>query len=200
MKRVCVNCGSSPGFDEVYRAAARELGNALVRRKIVLVYGGAEVGLMGEVANTVMETGGSAIGVIPQALADKVSHRGLTELHIVSSMHERKQMMHDLSDAFIALPGGYGTIEEITELLTWAQLGIHQKPVGLINVSGYYDSFLSFLDHAVSEGFMKQEHRAMLFVSEEPEALLDHFMAYEPPTVEKWINRQPRTKHNGKKC
>jgi uncharacterized protein (TIGR00730 family) len=192
MKRVCVNCGSSPGFDGIYAAAARQLGLALVRNKFELVYGGAEIGLMGEVANTVMAGGGSAIGVIPQVLADKVSHRGLTELHVVSSMHERKQMMHDLSDAFIALPGGFGTIEEITELLTWAQLGIHGKPIGLMNVSGYFDAFLSFLDHAVSEGFMKQEHRAMLLVAEEPEALLEQFRAYKPPTVEKWMNRQAR--------
>jgi uncharacterized protein (TIGR00730 family) len=189
MQRVCVNCGSSPGFDGVYAAAARQLGLTLVRNNCELVYGGAEVGLMGEVANTVMTAGGSAIGVIPQALADKVSHRGLTQLYVVASMHERKQMMQELSDAFIALPGGFGTMEELTELLTWAQLDIHRKPIGLINVSGYFDSFLFFLDHAVAEGFMKQEHRAMLLVAEEPESLLGLFRGYEPPTVEKWINR-----------
>jgi uncharacterized protein (TIGR00730 family) len=190
MRRVCVNCGSSPGFDRIYLEAARKLGSTLVRNNLELVYGGADVGLMGEVANTTIQAGGKAIGVIPQSLADKVSHQGLTELRIVASMHERKKMLFDLSDAFIALPGGFGTIEEITELLTWAQLGFHQKPCGLINVSGYFDSFLSFLDHAVSQGFMKEEHRAMVLVSVEPEGLLEQFRSYAPPKVEKWVNAQ----------
>jgi uncharacterized protein (TIGR00730 family) len=190
MKRVCVNCGSSPGFHAIYKGAAQELGKALVRNKIELVYGGAGVGLMGEVANAVLAAGGTALGVIPQALADKGAHPGLTELRIVGSMHERKQMMHDLSDAFIALPGGFGTIEEITELLTWAQLGFHTKPVGLLNVAGYFHSFLSFLDHAASEGFIKKEHRRMLAVAEDPEALLKQFRTFAPPKVEKWITAQ----------
>ena len=193
MKRICVNCGSSPGFDPVYKEAARKLGYALARNNLELIYGGAEVGLMGEVATAVMQSGGSAIGVIPRALVRKVSHRGLSKLHIVSSMHERKQMMADLADAFVALPGGYGTIDEMTELLTWAQLGFHKKPVGLINVSGYFNSFLSFLDHTVSEGFMKQDHRDMLLVSEEAEALLDRFKSYVAPKVEKWVGVQTRT-------
>ena len=150
------------------------------------------MGLMGEVASAVMQAGGTAIGVIPQFLADRVSHRGLTELHIVTSMHERKQMMVELSDAFIALPGGFGTLEEMTEILTWAQLGFHEKPCGLINVSGYFDSFLSFLDHAVSEGFMKQEHRDMLFVSDDPATLLERFRSYAAPKVEKWIDLRSR--------
>jgi uncharacterized protein (TIGR00730 family) len=192
MKRVCVNCGSNPGFNGIYMETARKLGNALVSSNLELVYGGAEVGLMGAVANAVMQAGGTAIGVIPQSLADRVSHRGLTELHIVGSMHERKQMMAELSDAFIALPGGFGTLEEITELLTWAQLGLHKKPCGLINVAGYFDSLLSFLDHAVSEGFMKQEHRNMLFVSDDPAALLERFRAYAAPKVEKWIDLPSR--------
>jgi uncharacterized protein (TIGR00730 family) len=192
MKRVCVNCGSNPGFNGIYMETARKLGNALVCHNLELVYGGAEVGLMGEVANAVMQAGGTAIGVIPQFLADRVSHRGLTELHIVGSMHERKQMMAELSDAFIALPGGFGTLEEIAELLTWAQLGFHEKPCGLINVAGYYDSFLSFLDHAVSEGFMKQEHRNMLLVTGDPAALLERFKTYAAPQVEKWINLRSR--------
>jgi uncharacterized protein (TIGR00730 family) len=187
MKRICVNCGSSPGFGPAYLEAARKLGSTLAGRNLELVYGGAEVGLMGEVANAILQAGGTAIGVIPQFLADKVSHRGLTELHVVSTMHERKQMMADLSDAFIALPGGYGTIEEVTELLTWAQLGFHKKPIGLLNVSGYFDSFLSFLDHTVSEGFTKQEHRDMLFVSEEPEILLNRFKSFVVPMVDKWV-------------
>ncbi len=143
---------------------------------------------MGEVADAVLAAGGTALGVIPKALADKVSHAGLTELRIVGSMHERKQMMHDLSDAFIALPGGFGTIEEITELLTWAQLGFHAKPVGLLNVAGYFNSFLSFLDHAVSEGFIKMEHRRMLAVAEEPALLLERFRTYSPPKVGKWAS------------
>ncbi len=193
MKRVCVNCGSSPGFDRAYVKAARELGSALVSCNLELVYGGAEVGLMGEVANTVMQAGGTVIGVIPQSLVHRVSHQGLTTLHVVASMHERKRMMVDLSDAFIALPGGFGTLDEIAEILTWSQLGFHQKPCGLINVSGYYDSFLSFLDHAVSEGFMKQEHRKMLLVSEDPVELLERFRSYAAPKVEKWIGVPNRT-------
>jgi uncharacterized protein (TIGR00730 family) len=188
MKRICVNCGSNSGFNGIYIETARKLGMALVGRNLELVYGGAKVGLMGELANTVMQAGGRAIGVIPRFLVDRVSHKGLTELHIVNSMHERKQMMTDLSDAFIALPGGFGTIEELTEILTWAQLGFHKKPCGLINVAGYYDSFLSFLDHAVSEGFMKQEHRDMLLVSDDPAFLLESFKAYSAPQVEKWLN------------
>jgi uncharacterized protein (TIGR00730 family) len=193
IKRVCVNCGSSPGFNRVYIEAARKLGSALVRCNLELVYGGADVGLMGEVANTVMQAGGTAIGVIPQSLIHKVSHRGLTQLHVVASMHERKQMMVELSDAFIALPGGFGTLEEMTEILTWAQLGFHEKPCGLINVSSYFDSFLSFLDHAVSEGFMKQEHREMLLVSEDPEVLLERLRSYVAPKIEKWIDARTRT-------
>jgi uncharacterized protein (TIGR00730 family) len=192
MKRICVNCGSNSGFNGVYLETARKLGNALVNCNLELVYGGAEVGLMGEVANAVMRAGGTAIGVIPQSLADRVSHRGLTELHIVSSMHERKQMMVELSDAFIALPGGFGTLEEIAEILTWAQLGFHKKPCGLVNVAGYFDSFLSFLDHAVSEGFMKQEHHDMLFVSDDPATLLERFRSYAAPKVEKWIDLRSR--------
>jgi uncharacterized protein (TIGR00730 family) len=187
MKRVCVNCGSSPGFDRIYREAARTLGRALVKDNLELVYGGAEVGLMGEVADAVIEAGGAAIGVIPQALAHKVSHRGLAKLYVVATMHERKQKMFDLSDACIALPGGFGTLEEIAELLTWAQLGFHKKPCGLINVSGYFDLFLSFLDRAVTEGFMKQVHRDMLLVSADPHELLKHFKTYVAPDVEKWI-------------
>jgi uncharacterized protein (TIGR00730 family) len=187
MKKVCVNCGSSPGFDAVYKEAARKLGRALVKDNLELVYGGAEVGLMGEVADAVIEAGGAATGVIPQAIAHKVSHRGLTRLYVVASMHERKQKMFDLSDAFIALPGGFGTFEEITELLTWAQLGFHKKPCGLINVSGYFDLFLSFLDHAVREGFIKREHREMLLVSEDPIELLKRLRTYAAPDIEKWI-------------
>ncbi len=193
MKRVCVNCGASPGFDTIYMEAARKLGSTLADRALELVYGGSEVGLMGEVADTVMRAGGYVIGVIPQSFAHKVSHRGLTELHIVNSMHERKQMMFDLSDVFVALPGGFGTLEEITEVLTWAQLGLHKKPCGIINVSGFFDPLLDFLDRAVEQGFIRREHRDMLLVSDEPEELLESFVSYVAPTVEKWVELKART-------
>ena len=193
MKRICVNCGSSPGKRPVYREAARRLGGTLVNRGLDLVYGGAEVGLMGEVANAVINAGGAAIGVIPRSFAHKVCHRGLKELHIVESMHERKQMMFDLSDAFIALPGGFGTLDEVTELLTWSQLGLHGKPCGFINVSGYFDPLLAFLDRAVTEGFMKREHREMLLVSDEADDLIDRFGSYCAPNIEKWVDISSRT-------
>jgi len=166
---------------------AHRLGQALIDSQYELIYGGADVGLMGEVANIVLKAGGVVRGVIPKSFAHKVAHQGLTELSIVGSMHERKTMMFDLSDAFIALPGGFGTLEEVSELLTWAQLGLHAKPCGLINVGGYFDLLLSFLDNAVSEGFMKQEHRKMLLVSETPEDLLKQAAAYKPPNTEKWV-------------
>lgn len=193
MKRICVNCGSSPGFDPCYMAMARHLGRAIIENQYELVYGGADVGLMGQVADTVLKAGGVVRGIIPESLARKVSHQGLTELHVVGSMHERKKMMFDLSDAFIALPGGFGTLEEITELLTWAQLGLHSKPCGLINVNGYFDPLLSFLDNVVSNGFMTQEHRKVLLVSETPEDLLDQAAAYKPPTTEKWVGIETKT-------
>ena len=188
MKRICVNCGSSPGFSPEYMGAARSLGSALVEQDIELVYGGADVGLMGEVANTVLQLGGSVTGVIPKSFADKVSHTKLTTLHVVDSMHERKAMMFDLSDAFIALPGGYGTLEEISELLTWAQLGLSNKPCGVINTNGYYDMLFEFLDGAVTEGFMKQIHREMLLVSDSADALICQLGNYTVPSVDKWIS------------
>lgn len=193
MKRICVNCGSSPGFDQCYMAMARKLGQAIIENQYELVYGGADVGLMGEVADTVLKAGGVVQGIIPESFAHKVSHQGLTKLHAVGSMHERKKMMFNLSDAFIALPGGFGTLEEFAEILTWAQLGLHSKPCGLINVDGYFDHLLSFLDNAVSNGFMKQEHRKMLLVSETPEDLLDQMTAYKPSTTEKWVGVKTRT-------
>jgi len=186
MKRICVYCGSSPGGDPAYRDAARHLGTTLVGANVELVYGGGDVGLMGEVANAVLDAGGAAIGVIPEFLVPQVSHRKLTALHVVPSMHERKQMMADLSDAFIALPGGFGTLEEITEVLTWAQLGLHPKPCGLLNVAGYFDHLLAFLGHAVREGFVRQAYRDMLHVSADPDELLRQFRSYEAPTLAKW--------------
>jgi uncharacterized protein (TIGR00730 family) len=193
MKRICVNCGSSPGFNPVYVEAAEKLGAEIAHFGLELVFGGAEVGLMGVVANTVMKSGGKVIGIIPESFAHKVSHRGLADLRIVPSMHERKQMMFDLADAFVALPGGLGTIEELTELLTWAQLGFHKKPCGLMNVLGYYDAFLAFLDHAASEGFLRQEHRNLLLISDDARGLLELFTSYVAPSVEKWRGIQTRT-------
>lgn len=187
MKRICVNCGSSPGFDPCYMAMARMLGQAIVDNGFDLVYGGADIGLMGEIADTVLAGNRAVIGIIPESLANKVSHQGLTELHVVDSMHERKAMMFDLSDAFIALPGGFGTLEEITELMTWAQLGFHSKPCGLVNVAGYYDTLLSFLDNAVSQGFMKREHREMLLESDDPETLIARLKNHRAPDIEKWL-------------
>jgi uncharacterized protein (TIGR00730 family) len=187
MKRICVNCGSSPGFEPRYLEMAARLGRALADRQYELVYGGADVGLMGQVADSVLKSGGIVRGIIPKAFAHRVSHRGLTELHVVGSMHERKTMMFDLADAFIALPGGFGTLEEIFELLTWAQLGLSKKPCGIINVNQYFDSLLTFLDGAVADGFVKQAHRQMLLVAASPEALLEKINTYEVPSVDKWI-------------
>lgn len=172
---------------------ARRLGQVLADGGYELVYGGADVGLMGEVANTVMKAGGIVRGIIPESFAHKVSHRGLTELRVVASMHERKKIMFDLSDAFIALPGGFGTLEEVAEILTWAQLGLHAKPCGLINVDGYFDCLLSFLNGAVEKGFMKSEHLNMLLVAAEPTELLDQLSAYRAPTVEKWVGVKTRS-------
>lgn len=188
MKSVCVYCGSSPGRQEAYLNAARSLARSLVDRNIKLVYGGASVGIMGLVADSVLQLGGQAVGVIPEALVRKeVAHMHLTELHVTQSMHERKTLMAELSDGFIALPGGIGTIEELFEVWTWAQLGLHRKPCGLLNIAGYFDSLTMFLDHAVAEQFVKQPHRSMLIVERDPEALLDRFVCYEPPTVTKWV-------------
>ena len=190
MKTICVYCGSSDGRQPEYRAAARLLAQELVARKIGLVYGGASVGIMGEVADAVLAEGGKATGVMPKALADKeISHPGLTELKIVGSMHERKAMMADISDGFIALPGGLGTLEEIFEVMTWSQLGFHKKPCALLNIQGYYNSLSTFLDHAVDEQFVKSTHRNMLLVEEEPGNLLNRMSVYQSPVVDKWISR-----------
>lgn len=190
MRAVCVYCGSSPGRDPAYAEAARGLGRALAARGLGLVYGGASVGIMGVVADTVLALGGRVTGVIPEALARKeVAHGGLTELLVVSSMHERKTRMAELADAFVALPGGVGTLEEIFEVWTWAQLGLHGKPCGFLNVAGYWDGLIAFLDHAVAERFVKEPHRAMLVVSDEPGELLDRFAAYRAPAVTKWIRK-----------
>jgi uncharacterized protein (TIGR00730 family) len=190
VKRVCVFSGSSPGADVAYRAAAVDLGHRLAERGIELVYGGASVGLMGAVADAAMEGGGHVIGVIPQSLVDReVAHPALADLRVVESMHERKALMAELSDAFVALPGGVGTLEELFEVYTWNQLGLHAKPLGLFNVRGYYDGLARFLDHAVAERFVTAQHRAMLLVGEGLDELLDGLEGWQPPRQPKWIDR-----------
>lgn len=188
--RVCVFCGSNTGSDPVYVQAARDLGNLFAREGIALVYGGGSVGLMGEVADAVLASGGEVIGVIPHALwAREVGHRGLTDLRIVDTMHERKAMMADLADAFIALPGGLGTLEEIFEIWTWAQLGLHTKPVGFLDVNGFYAPLMQFLDRAVRERFLREEHRAIAVIERDAAAMLRRFDEWQPPKVDKWITR-----------
>lgn len=191
MKRICVYCGSSLGQNTDYRQAARALGHELAGRGIGLVYGGASVGIMGVVADAALERGGEVIGVIPRALATReVAHATLDDLVVVESMHERKAKMADLADGFVALPGGWGTIEEIFEMLTWAQLGFHRKPCGLLNVAGYYDQLFGFLEHAFEQDFVRQEYRPMLILEDSVPALLDRFAAYRAPQVKKWIGRE----------
>lgn len=190
MKRVCVFSGSSPGRLPIYAAGADRFGRLLARCGLGLVYGGASIGLMGRVADAVLDEGGEVIGVIPQALVKKeVVHGGLPDLRVVDSMHERKALMADLADGFVALPGGLGTLEEFCEILTWAQLGIHQKPVGLLDLDGYFQPLLRFLDHIVSERFMRPEHRSMVVVEEDPEPLIDAIRRYQPAEQTKWLEK-----------
>jgi uncharacterized protein (TIGR00730 family) len=187
MQRICVYCGSSPGSDPAYTAAAEELAGVLVDRDLELVYGGAHKGIMGILADAVLDRGGAVHGVIPRMLEEKeIAHTGLTELHVVASMHERKSMMAALSDGFIALPGGFGTLEELIEILTWGQLHFHEKPCGLLNVKGYFDKLLEYLDHTQQEGFLKPENRAMLLADDSAMGLLQQFEAYLPPLGGKW--------------
>ncbi len=188
MKSVCVFCGSNFGVRQDFEAAAQATGRAIAEAGYDLVYGGAKVGLMGAVANAALDAGGRVIGVLPEALQQKeLAHTNLSELHIVGSMHERKAMMAERSDAFIALPGGTGTLEEIFEVWTWGQLGYHRKPCGFLNVQGFYDGLLSFLDTQAAEGFVRQEMRMMAQVAATPEELLKLFDAYTPPAMAKWI-------------
>ena len=190
MKRICVFAGSNLGSHIEYLTAARELGHALVRREVGLVYGGARVGLMGALADAVLDARGHVTGVIPEALvAKEVAHEGLSDLRVVGSMHARKAMMADLADGFIALPGGWGTLEEFFEVLTWAQLGLHCKPCGLLNVRGFFDGLLSFIDHSIDERFVRHQNRSMVIVSSSSGELLELFDRYVPPLVEKWIDR-----------
>ena len=174
MKRICVFCGSTKGTNPTYEQATRELGKLLVQRGIGLVYGGGNIGLMGVIAETVLKEGGEVIGIIPEALAEKeLAFTELADLRIVQTMHERKALMEQLSDGFIALPGGYGTLEEICEMVTWAQLGIHHKPCGLLNLEGFYDSLLAFMDHQVQQGFVTPTNRMLISEADNPKRLLD---------------------------
>jgi uncharacterized protein (TIGR00730 family) len=191
LKSICVFAGSSPGTRPEYLAAARELGRALAQRGIGAVYGGGCVGLMGALADAVLAAKGEITGVIPESLlAREVAHHGLSKLHVVQSMHERKALMAELSDGFVALPGGWGTLDEFFEVLTWAQLGLHRKPCGLINVGGYFDGLLAFLDHAIDERFVRAENGALVMVATSVDGILDQFGRYKAPLLtEKWIDR-----------
>ena len=189
MQSICVFCGSSKGKNSAYTGAAVQLGRLLAERELTLVYGGGNIGLMGEIASSVLSLGGRAIGVIPRFLVEKeLVHRHLTEVRIVESMHERKAAMAELADAFIAMPGGYGTLEEIVEVLTWAQLGLHRKPVGLLNIDGYYDYLNQFFNHMVEEGFLLREYKDMLLIKKVPAAVLDSLLTFELPDLDKWGN------------
>ena len=190
MKRICVFCGSSMGNRPAYAEAAAALGRLLAGRGLGLVYGGGNVGLMGVMADAALAAGGEVIGVIPEALMKwEVGHLDLTQLHVVGSMHERKARMAELADAFIALPGGIGTMEELFEVWTWAQLGLHPKPLGFLDAEGYYNHLHAFLDHMAAEGFLRDRHRAMVAVDDDPARLLDAFAAYAPPEVVRVIDR-----------
>jgi uncharacterized protein (TIGR00730 family) len=192
VRRLCVFCGSSPGARPAYGDAAEELARLLVSEGIGLVYGGGAVGLMGRLADAVLADGGEAIGVIPEALvAREIGHSGLSDLRVVGSMHERKALMAELADGFVALPGGLGTVEELFEVYTWSQLGLHRKPCALLDVDGYYEGIAGFLDHAVRERFLRPEHRELLIVERDPHALLDELRRFEPEAVSpKWIDRE----------
>jgi uncharacterized protein (TIGR00730 family) len=194
LRRVCVFCGSSSGVHPGYVQAAQIVGGMLARESIGLVYGGGRTGLMGEVADAALRAGGEVIGVIPEHLqVREIAHTGLSDLRVVGNMHERKAMMADLADGFIGLPGGLGTVEEFFEIATWSQLGIHMKPLGLLNVRGYYDLVDAFLGHAVEEGFLRGEHRALIAISNEPSILLAALRSFRPPThAEKWLGRSER--------
>ena len=196
MKRICVFCGANAGNRPQYRSEAERLGRLLAARGLELVYGGGNVGLMGIVADACLEAGGSVIGVIPEALMGKevagrhVDHRNLTRLEVVDSMHTRKARMAELADGFIAMPGGFGTFEEFCEVLTWGQLGFHVKPMGLLNVAGYYDTLLALFDHAVQEGFLRQQNRDMALADADPSRLLEAMAAFMPEPVSKWLKEE----------
>lgn len=190
MNSICVYCGSNFGDRNSYLEAAQNLGIEMAKREITLIYGGGNVGLMGAVADSVLAAGGKVIGVMPQALVDKeVAHTGLTDLRVVRSMHERKSLMADLADGFIALPGGLGTLEEFCEVVTWTQLGFHKKACGLLNIEGFYNGLLSFLNHATQEKFIRPEHRSIVLTGETPRELIEKLSRFEIPNIHKWIDR-----------
>jgi len=189
MKRVCIQCGSNFGVLPEYRSAAHQLGKTLALKGFEVVYGGGNAGLMGAVAEGALEVGGKVIGVIPKAIAEKLDALPISENHIVEDMHERKSLMFELSDAFIALPGGFGTLEEILEILTWAQLGYHGKPAGILNVCNYFDKLIEFLSQSVSQGFIKATHFEMLQIGNSVEELLEKFRVYQAPQEDKWLYR-----------
>ncbi|MDJ0759227.1 MAG: TIGR00730 family Rossman fold protein [Woeseiaceae bacterium] len=192
MRRICVYCGSNRGAQLAYVDAAERLAAVLVDNDIELVYGGASAGIMGAIADTVLALGGRVHGVLPRSITHKeLAHSGLTHLHTVDTMHERKALMADLSDGFVALPGGFGTLEEIIEIVTWGQLQFHDKPCGLLNVDGYFDHLLAFLSHAEREGFIRAENRRMLMADPSAEGLLQQFSDYQPPSVTKWVDGEP---------
>ncbi len=192
-RSICIFCGSNLGIRPAYRLAAEQLASLLVQRGIDLVYGGGNIGLMGVLADSMLASGGKVIGVIPESLmAREVGHRGLTELRVVNSMHQRKALMSDLSDAFIALPGGFGTFEEFCEVVTWSQLGIQEKPCGLLNVAGYYDPLLRLFDNAVREGFLHPDNRALVLDDHDPERLLEKMAHFHPTRTAKWIGKEER--------
>lgn len=199
MKRICVFCGSNNGTKPEYLQAAKQLGSVLANRDIGLVYGGANIGMMGEIANAVVSQGGEVIGVIPKTIAEKkdITFTELSDLRVVGSMHERKALMSELSDGFIALPGGFGTFEEFFEVLTWAQLGLHKKPCGVLNVCKYFDKMMAFLDHAADHQFIRKEHCSMVLVDNNPEMLIKKFGDYQPPKIEKWIELSEKGSQHG---
>jgi hypothetical protein len=193
LRRVCVFCGSSPGGREVYADAARTMGRTLAGQDIGLVYGGGSVGLMGVLADAALEAGGEVIGVIPEHMKSReIAHYGLSDLRIVGSMHERKALMYELSDGFVAMPGGLGTMEELFEILTWCQLGLQVKPSGLLDVDGYFSHLVEFLDQVTAEGFIKEVHRRLVVVEEQPERLLDEMRAFEAPPLPRWLTEAGR--------
>ncbi|MDQ3946208.1 MAG: TIGR00730 family Rossman fold protein [Actinomycetota bacterium] len=193
MRRVCVFCGSSPGERPGYAEAARAMGQAVAGQGIGLVYGGGRVGLMGVLADAALEAGGEVIGVIPEHMTSReIAHYDLSDLRVVGSMHERKALMYELADGFVALPGGLGTLEELFEILTWCQLGVQVKPSGLLDADGFFSRLVDFLDHVTSEGFIKEVHRRLVVVDEEPERLLDEMRAFEPPPLPRWLTEADR--------
>lgn len=190
MNRICVFCGSSPGLLPEYAETANLLGRELANRNIELVFGGSDVGLMRLVANATLKNGGKVIGVIPDSFAKKVAHKKLSQLHVVNSMHERKKMMHKLSDGFIVLPGAFGTLEEILEIIAWTQLGLNTKPFGFLNVCGYYNKFFEFADHAVEQQFLKQEYLDMILIDTSVDIILKKFDEFSVPVVNKWVDKK----------